>query len=145
MSPHIVPAVREPHAVDARADRAVQATIAILILGGFVFRQPWIVPLVLLPEALGALGGPARHPVYVLAGRVVASRLPPAEETQDATTIRAQSVVAVTLLGLASLAFVFSIDVLGWAAALVEAGIAVIAATTRVHAGAALVARLRRR
>jgi uncharacterized protein DUF4395 len=145
MSPHIVPAVGEPNEVDARADRGVQAAIAVLILGGFVFRQPWVVPLVLLPEALGALGGPARDPLYLLAGRIVASRLPPGEEAQDAATIRGQSVVAVVLLGVASVAFLFSVDALGWAFALVEAGIAVIAATTRVHAGAALIARLRRR
>jgi hypothetical protein len=144
MSPHIVPSVGEPNAVDARADRGVQATIAVLILGGFVFRQPWIVPLVLLPEALGALGGPSRHPLYVLAGRVVASRLPPGGETQDERTIRMQCVVSAVLLGVASFAFLFSVDALGWAAALIEAGIAVIAATTRVHAGAALFARLRR-
>jgi Domain of unknown function (DUF4395) len=145
MSPHIVPAVGEPNAVDARADRGVQAAIAVLILGGFVFRQPWVVPLVLLPEALGALGGPARDPLYLLAGRIVASRLPPGEEAQDAATIRGQCLVAVVLLGTASVAFLFSIDALGWTFALVEAGIAVIAATTRVHAGAALIARLRRR
>ena len=139
------PAVPEQNAVDARADRTVQATIAVLLLGGFVFRQPWIVPIVLLPEALGALGGPARHPTYALAGRVVASRLPAGDETQDAATIRAQCWVAVALLGIASLAFLGSIDVLGWTAALLEAGIAVLAATTRVHAGAELVARIRRR
>jgi len=144
MSPHIVPAMGELNAVDARADRAVQATIAVLILGGFVFRQPLIVPLVLLPEALGALGGPARHPLYVLARRFVVPRLPLGDETQDAATIRAQCAVAVALLGVASLAFVVSVDALGWAAALLEAGVAMIAATTRVHAGAALVARLRR-
>lgn len=144
MSPPIVRAVGEPNTIDARADRGVQAAIAVVILGGFVFRQPWVVPLVLLPEALGALGGVGRDPLYMLAGRIVASRLPPGDETVDAASIRGQCVVAVALLAVASVAFLFSVDAVGWTFALVEAGIAVIAATTRIHAGAALIARLRR-
>ena len=67
--------------VDARADRAVQGTVAVVTLGAFVFHQPWVIPVLGVFVGAGALLGPAGNPFHRLfdgARRARASRPPTA-------------------------------------------------------------------
>jgi hypothetical protein len=140
-----VPGVTEPDAADAagaaagavdtRADRIVEGVVAIALLAAFVFRQPLVVPAVALLLTLGAAFGPRADALHIAFATVATPRLRPAVETVPVQTIRAQDGVIAGMLWLASLAFV-GLDALGWIATLLGAVVALVAATTGLHAGA---------
>jgi hypothetical protein len=121
--------------VDVRADRAVQGTVAVATLSAFVFHQPWVIPVLCVFLGAGALLGPAGNPIYRLFDGLVAPRLSPAENVEPASTLRAQDVLAVAVLGLATVCILIDLGGIAWFVALVEAGIAAVAATTGVHFG----------
>jgi disulfide bond formation protein DsbB len=126
--------------VDARTDRVAQGAVGVALMAAFVFRVPWLVPALSLLLAVGAVAGPRANGLHLAFERWVAPRLPAsraaAPEAPVATpTVRAQDALAAAILAVASLTFPFGIAIVGWALALAEAVIAIIAATTRVHAG----------
>jgi len=126
--------------VDARTDRVAQGAVGVALLAAFVFRVPWLVPALSLLLAVGALAGPQANGLHRAIERWVTPRLrPPRPEapeiTVPTTTVRAQDALAAVILALASFAFLLGIAVVGWALALAEAVIAIIAATTLVHIG----------
>lgn len=131
--------------VDVRADRAVQATVAIGTLSAFVFRQPWVIPVFVVIVGAGALIGPAGNPIYRIFEGLVARRLSPAVSCEPAATLRAQDVLAVALLGAATVCILVGLGGLGWLVTLVEAGVATVAATTGAHLGVAVRDRFLRR
>jgi hypothetical protein len=131
--------------VDVRADRAVQATVAVATLAGFVFRQPWVIPVVAVLVGVGALFGPAGNPIYRMFAGLVAPRLSPPVNREPAATLQAQDVLAVGLLGAATVCLVVGLGGLAWIVTLVEAGVAAVAATTGAHVGVALRDRFLRR
>ena len=137
--------VPETSPVDARADRAAQGAVAVILLAAFVFRQTWVVPVLGVLVGAGAVFGPAGNPFHRLFAGIVAPRLSKPSDFEDAVTVRVQDVLAVALLGAATLALVVSLNVLCWIVALVEAGVAATAATTGVHVGIAVRDRIRRR
>jgi hypothetical protein len=132
--------VNEPvDAVDARTDRAAQATVGIVLLTAFVFRVTWLVPLVALFLGVGALAGPEGNVLHKAFERWLLPRLPaPTASTTDSSvavaTVRAQDALEAVILAAASLAFVLGIAPIGWVFVLAGAVIAILAATTRVHA-----------
>jgi hypothetical protein len=129
--------------VDEREFRAAQAAVGVLLLAAFVFRMPEIVYVVTVVVAVGALLG-ARFNLFHAAYRAaVGPRLKPAVDTVPPADVRALDILATGLLVVASLAFVVGIDLIGWFFALVEAGVAAVAATTRVNAARALLEQLR--
>jgi hypothetical protein len=130
--------------VDARADRVVQGAIAVVMLGAFVFRAVWAIPVLAVVVGLGAIG-PAGNPLHRLFTAVVAPRLPPVPATVPAATVRAQDLLAAGLLAFATLCLVITLGGIAWIVALAEAGVAAVAATTRVHLGVTLRDRLKRR
>jgi hypothetical protein len=136
--------VTAPPPVDVRADRVVEGTVAIALLAAFVFREPLAVPLIGLLVAIGGAFGPGANVLHVAMATVVTPRLPAAEEWIDATTVRFQDLLLAALLALASLAFFLDVDAAGWAAALLAAGIALLAATTGLHVSSAVRERLHR-
>jgi hypothetical protein len=138
-----VAAGREP--VDARADRVVQGTIAVLTLGAFVFRVRWMLPVLAVVLGVGAAIGPARNPLHLLFRAGVASRLPAARATVPASTLQVQDALAVGLLGLATLFLLVGLPGLAWVVALAEAAVAAVAATTGVHVAVSVRDRLKRR
>jgi Domain of unknown function (DUF4395) len=126
--------------VDARTDRVAQGAVGVALLAAFVFRVPWLVPALSLLLAVGALAGPQANGLHRAIERWVTPRLraprPEAPEiTVPTPTVRAQDALAAVILALASFAFLLGIAVVGWALALAEAVIAIIAATTLVHIG----------
>jgi hypothetical protein len=138
-----VAAGRDP--VDTRADRAVQGTIAILTLGAFVFRAGWVLPVLAVLLAVGAAIGPARNPFHLLFAAVVVPRLPAPRATLPASTVQVQDLLAVGLLGLATLLLLVGLVGIAWVVALAEAAVAAVAATTGVHVAVSVRDRLRRR
>jgi hypothetical protein len=132
--------VNEPvDAVDARTDRAAQATVGIVLLAAFVFRLTWVVPIVALFLAVGALAGPEGNVLHKVFERWVLPRLPastgPAHESSvSVTTVRAQDALGAVVLAAASLGFVLGIAPIGWVLVLAEAVVAILAATIRFHA-----------
>jgi hypothetical protein len=133
--------VSEPvEAVDARTDRAAQATVGVALLAGFVFRVTWVVPVLLLILGIGALAGPEGNALHRVFERWIAPRLPPpaaplAESSVPAATVQAQDALAAVVLAVAGLAFLLGISPVGWVLVIAEGVIAILAATTRLHAG----------
>lgn len=133
-----------PTVVDSRADRAVEAATAVIVLGAFVFRRIWILPVLGVLVGAGAAFGPAGNPFHRLFAAYVSPRLTPATSHVDAATIRLQDVLAVSLLAAATVFMLISLNVVAWVVALIEAGVAAIAATTGVHVSVMLRDQLRR-
>jgi hypothetical protein len=131
--------------VDVRADRAVQATVAVATLSAFVFRQPWVIPVLGVFVGAGALVGPAGNPIYRIFDGLVGPRLSPAADVEPAATLRAQDVLGVALLGVATLCLLIGLGGIAWIVTLAEAGVAAVAATTGVHLGVEVRDRLRRK
>ena len=131
--------------VDSRADRTVQALIAVIVLAAFVFRQIWILPVLGVLVGAGAAFGPQGNPLHRLFAAWVAPRLPAARSHEEASALRVQDAFATALLALATLAMVIGLNAVAWIIALVEAGVAAVAATTGVHLGVMVRDRIRRR
>ena len=131
--------------VDARADRAVQGTVAVATLSAFVFHQAWVIPVVGVFVGAGALMGPAGNPIFRIFDGLVAPRLSPAANVEAVSTLRAQDVLGVAVLGLATVCLLIDLGGVAWIVALVEAGIAAVAATTGVHLGVLARDQLRRK
>ena len=131
--------------VDARADRTAQGVVAVALLGAFVFRQVWVIPILGVLVGAGAAFGPPGNPFHRAFTAYVAPRLPAATAFEDAATVRAQDVVAAALLAAATVTVLIGLGLVAWVIALVEAGIAVTAATTGIHLAVMLGDRLRRR
>lgn len=132
-----------PAAFDERSVRLAQGAIGVVLLAAFVFRIPLLVPIAAINEAIGAAVGPHAAPLHLAYRALVRDRLP-ARPPVAADGIRAQHVLAVVLLGIASLAFLVGIDLIGWLFTLLEAGVAVTEATIGVNAAVALRERLNR-
>lgn len=125
-------------AVDSRTDRAAQATVGIVLLAAFVFRLSWVVPVVALFLAVGALAGPEGNVLHKgferwVLPRLPANSVPPAERTVPVTTVRAQDALAAIVLAVAFLGFLVGIGPLAWVLVLAAAVVAILAATTRMH------------
>ena len=119
--------------VDARSDRVAQSLVGIVLLGGFVFRAPWVMPLLAIILAIGAAGGPAISPLHWVYARFVAPRLEPMTATVDGASIRASDIAGAVTLGVGSLLWIIGLGTLAWLLAVIVAIAAIIAATTRIH------------
>ena len=127
--------------VDARADRIVEGVVGIVLLAGFVFRLPWLVPVLTVILAVGAAAGPRANLFHLGFSRLLAPRLPHVEASVPAATIRAQDALLAGLGAVASLAFLVDIYVLGWPFVIAAALVAILASTTTIHVGERLFGR----
>lgn len=130
--------------IDARGDRLAQGGLAVLLLAAFVFRLPWLVPVLALLVAFGAIAGPRFNPFHSLFHTVLGRRFPASEGMLPAATVRAQDTCSAGACALAALTFLIGFDGLGWLIVIVVAVVAIVAATTRVHLGARLMRRVAR-
>ena len=121
--------------VDGRADRVVQTTVAVVTLSAFVFRQQWVVPVLAVLLAGGAIFGPRGNPFHRAYAAFIAPRLGPGAGVEDATTVQAQDILGCALLGVATLCIVIGIGGVAWIVTLAEGVVAAVAATTGVHLG----------
>ena len=136
----------EPAAFDERSVRLAQGALGIVLLAAFVFRIPLLVPIAAINELVGAAVGPQAAPLYLAYRALLRDRLPTrgAVAPVAADGIRAQHILAVVLLGVAALAFLVGVDVVGWLFTLLQAGVAVTEATLGINAATALRERLNR-
>jgi hypothetical protein len=130
--------------VDERELRAAQGAVGVLLLGAFVFRVPGLVVAIAVIVALGTAFGPRANAFHAAYRAVLGPRLKPAEETVAVADVRTLDAVATGLLALASLALAVDIGLVAWVLVVVEAAIAVVAATTGFNAATELLERLRR-
>lgn len=119
---------------DPRADRLSQALTGVLILTGFVFRIPALVPAVGLLAALVAVVGPGADPVRFAWRRLAAPRLGPTEPG-DSGEIRRQQTAIAAACGVAWVAML-AIPLLGWLIAIAAAVVAILGAASAVSLGA---------
>jgi hypothetical protein len=138
--PH-VPANR---ALDERELRGAQGVVGAALLGAFVFRVPLLVVAITVVVAVGAVAGPRANAFHAAYRALLGNRLRPGAETVPASHARALDIVATVLLALACAALAVDIDVVAWLLVLVEAVIAVVAATTGWNAAVVALDRLRR-
>ena len=118
--------------IDSRSDRFAQGAVGILLLAGFVFRLPWLVPIVAILLAAGAALGPQANLLQIAFTRLVVPRLPPGDTWVEARTARDQDTLLAALCVLASLAFLVFTPA-GWLVAIVAAVAAIVAATAGIH------------
>lgn len=105
-------------------------------------------PVFAIVLGIGVAFGPRWGPVLIAYRHVLAPRLGPPSELEDPRPPRFAAAVGVVFLAAATVAFVLGASILGWALALMVAGLAALAATTGVCVGCemyVMAARLRQR
>lgn len=105
-----------------------------LILTGFVFKIPALVPAVGLLAGLVAVLGPGVDPVRILWQALVARRRPQTADA-DPTEIRRQQTALAAACGAAWVAML-AIPLLGWLIAMSAAVVAILGAASGVALGA---------
>jgi hypothetical protein len=130
-----------PGAVDARGDRLVQSAIGVVCLAGFVFGLPWIAAVLTVVLGVGAALGPRGNALHLLFERFGRDRLRSGDAAIAASVVRAQDAFLAGLCASATLAYFAGVSAIG-GLILVGAGlVAIVAATTRIHAGNRLLGR----
>lgn len=137
-----------PAAIDPRGPRTNQAVLAAGLAIGFIAGWWPVAPVFAIVLGIGVAFGPRWGPVLIAYRHVLAPRLGPPSELEDPRPPRFAAAVGVVFLVAATAAFVLGASILGWALALMVAGLAALAATTGVCVGCemyVMAARLRQR
>lgn len=134
-----------PAALDPRARRFAQGIEAVVLLGGFVFRQPVALPVIAVCAALGAAFGPGANPICGIWTVLVAPRLDPPVVHEGPDAQRADDRLATAVVGLATLLWLMGLGGLGWLLGLGQAAVGAIAASTGAAVALWLWTRLTRR
>ncbi len=103
-----------------------RATLVVGIVAGVLLQQPLLTTalfLILLPAVLGG----QRWSLIAIVGRKLFARQIPHAEREDRRLMRFNNTIALVLLGLAQIAFVLGLPVVGWALALMVAVAASVA------------------
>ncbi|MGZ4689105.1 MAG: DUF4395 family protein [Acidimicrobiia bacterium] len=123
--------------VDARILRLEQGVVTVLLLAGFVFQIPWMIPVAaVLPALDAALGN--HGPTPRLWRAAVAPRLKPPQTVERAAAARAQELCVFTALVVATLFLLGGAGTLAALLAIVVAGGSALAATGLFSLGAEL-------
>ena len=93
---------------------------------GLVLQQPLITTFLFLILLPAVLWGQRRSPIFQVGKRLLASRIAGAEG-EDRRLMRFNNSIAVVLLGLAQVAFLLGVPVIGWALSLMVAAAAAVA------------------
>ena len=110
--------------------------VAVLLLGAFVFRVAWLIPILAVLVGVGAALGPERNPLQRLVHEPSSARACGRRPRPFAAeTVRSQDVLAFGLLGVATLCLLIGLGGFAWILAVVEGLIAAVAATTGLHLG----------
>jgi hypothetical protein len=124
-------------AVDARILRLEQATVTVVLLAGFVFSIPWMIPVAAaltgLDAALGRSG-----PTPLLWRAAIAPRLGPPPVFDTAAGARAQQLSVFAVLVVATLLALSGFDGLATILAILVAGVSASCATGLFNLGAEL-------
>jgi hypothetical protein len=123
--------------VDARAGRFEQGVVVVVLLAGFVFSQPWSIPVAAVVAALGTLLGD-RSPVARFWTVVLAPRLKAGRTMEPVPVAHAQSLLITAGLVLATLVLVAGSVGLASVMAALVAIVAALGATGVANAAAEL-------
>ena len=126
--------------VDVRASRFEQAIVVVILLAGFVFRQPWSIPVTTVVAGLGLVLGD-RSPVSRFWHQVIAPRRPAGTNFEPRPTAQTQALLLTVGLVLATIVWSAGSVALASIVAAVVAAVAALGATGVVT----LAAELRRR
>ena len=121
--------------VDARAGRFEQGVVVVVLLFGFVFSQPWSIPVAAVLAGLSATLGD-RSPISRLWQRIVAPRLRAHRPMEPVGAARAQALLITAALVLATLVLLAGSVGLASVVAAVAAIVAALGATGIVNAAA---------
>jgi hypothetical protein len=128
--------------VDARAVRFELAAVAVVLLGGFVFRVMWVVPGLAIVLAAGVGFGARANVLRQIFAVLTEGRSRAVTATESARAVRFSELFALATLSLATLVFALGIGGAAWLVALIEAGVCAVHATTGMSVEAAVRARL---
>ncbi len=133
---------RASPSTDAGRLRFTQGAVAVLVLGGFVFRLIWVNPVVAAIVGVSLLLGPNADVFGVAYDRWlnVLRRSPTAEPEARVRLVMATSLA---LLAVATVAGLGGLDGIAWLIALIAAGAATLYATTGIVAAGAFQVRRR--
>jgi hypothetical protein len=92
--------------------RLNRATILLGVVLAFILHAPWITTGLFLIVAPAALFGRRASLIYLIGSRVL--RFPAAADGEDPRLMRFNNGLAATFIGLAQLAFVLRLPLLGW-------------------------------
>ncbi len=113
---------------DARILRLQQGTVTVVLLAGFVFSIPWMIPVAaVLPGLDAALGRAGPTPRFWQA--VIAKRAGPPRSVERVEVSRDQSLLIFAALVVATLLSLGGVNVLAALLAFVVAGVSALAAT----------------
>lgn len=124
-----------PDPIDPRGPRFNQAVLAAALVIGFVLDWRWVVAVFAGVLLLGAAFGPRWGPFLRLYAMAIRPRLRPPAELEDPRPPRFAAAVGVVFLLAATVAFAAGAPAIGWALALVVAGLAGLAAVTGICIG----------
>lgn len=131
-------AIRTEPRIDVNIPRANQAAVAVLTAVAFLGRWPQLVALTFLVLAISVVGGPRVAPLARLYLLVAERRRGAVRETEPAAPPRFAQQLGAAVLAVATIAFVAGWTIVGWAATLLVAALATLAATTRICVGCLL-------
>lgn len=97
------------------------------ILAGLLLQQPLITTFLFLILLPAVLYGQRRSLIFQVGKRLLASRIAAGTEGEDRRLMRFNNSIAVVLLGLAQVAFLLGVPVVGWALSLMVAVAAAVA------------------
>lgn len=97
------------------------------IVVGLLLQQPLITTFLFLILLPAVLYGQRRSLIFQVGKRLLASRIAAGTEGEDRRLMRFNNSIAVVLLGLAQLAFLLGVPVIGWALSLMVAVAAAVA------------------
>ena len=123
--------------LDARVLRIQQGAVTVVLLAGFVFQIPWMIPVAaVLPGLDAALV--RRGPTARLWAAVLAERAGPAKTSDSAGAFRTQSLAVFSALVIATLVFLAGLDWLATLLGILVAVLAALCATGRFSLGSEL-------
>ena len=126
--------------VDVNIPRVNQAVTALLCVMGFVTSRPSLVAVAFAVLILSRFGGPKLAPITQLYVRLIRPRFQPdgPTEFEDARPPAFSQLLGTVFLGAALVALFGGAMILGWALTLLVAGLAGLAATSRICVGCIL-------
>ena len=126
--------------VDINIPRVNQAVTALLCVIGFVTSRPALVAVAFAVLLLSRFGGPKLAPITQLYVRLIRPRFQPdgPTEFEDARPPAFSQLLGTVFLGAALVALLGGAMILGWALTLLVAGLAGLAATSRICVGCIL-------
>jgi hypothetical protein len=123
--------------VDGRVLRLQQGTVTVLLLGGFVFQIPWMIPVAAALPGLDLVLG-SRGPTASFWRAALARRAGPPAGFETAGAARTQALAVFTALVIATLFMLAGVGALATVLAILVAGLAALCATGLFCLGAEL-------